>query len=333
MKITKKGAGLLLTCGLSLFSVAAAPQASAQPAMPKLPPAPAVPNFQPPRELDVTSLVKDSSVTDQPNKNNPANYVSFGDSMAANPTDLDVVVNGAINKGAPIKWPTINGNRCAQDPNNFARQVARKTGLKLSDYSCAGLTAYTKGSPLVPGKRTDIAFYVDQAIRAGDLNGNTRLVTMLIGFNEFYQKGHWNMTPQQRAAAFRNAMVPTMNKIKKAAPNAKIQLLGYPDETDGRNNTCGSNLLGVQTHWYFPFIGYFQDNLYNDQKKVARETGVTYMPFKDEINVKRGNSGCLKYGPRLNSTFFDDASHNFAIHLTDNGHNYYARRIVEQYNR
>lgn len=319
-----KGVGALLAGGLALFSLTAVPEASAQPALP---------TFQPPRELDVTSMVKDSSVTKQPNQNNPKNYVSFGDSMAANPTELDVIMDGAINKGAPIKWPTIDGDRCAQDPNNFARQVARQTGLRLSDYSCAGLTAYTKSSPIVPNKRTDIGYYVDKAIRAGDLNGDTQLVTMLIGFNEFYQKGHWNMTPKQRAAAYRNAMVPNLQKIKAAAPNAQIQLLGYPDETDGHNNTCGTNLMGVQTHWYFPFVGYFQDNLYDQQKSAANETGVTYMPFKDEINVAKGNSGCLKHGPRLNSTFVDDSSHNFSIHLTDNGHKYYARRILEQYNQ
>lgn len=314
---------------LSSSLVAIGSIAVTQPAMAQ----PTVPPFEVPQELDVTSMVNPDSISTLPNQDKIENYVSFGDSMAANPTDLDVAVNSQINNGQPIKWPTIQDGRCAQDPNNFARQVSRQTGLKLADYSCAGLTAYTKESPLVPGKNTAIASYVDKAIQNRDLNNDTKLVTMIIGFNEFYQKGHWDMTPEQRSEAFRNAIVPTLGKIKAAAPNAKVQLLGYPDETDGNNNTCGSNLLGVQTHWYFPLIGYFQDNLYKQQQNAAQQSSVQYLPFKDEINVAKGNSGCLNYGPRYNSTFFDDASHNFAIHLTDNGHEYYARRIVEEYNR
>lgn len=341
MKTKKISLALAGALAMTATSLAAPTLATAQPAAPALPPLPGVaapgqPGAAPalpltPGAVDVANAVDPALRTGQVNPDAPNNYVSFGDSTAANPTILDIQMDAARNRGQDVKWPTLQEGKCAQDPNNFPRQVARQTGLRLDDYSCAGLTAYTQDSPLVPGKKTNLDPYVDRAIADGALNANTRLVSVIIGFNEFYQRTSWNMTEQQRAEAYRNAITPLLLKIKAAAPNAKVMMLGYPDETDGMNNTCGSNLLGVVTHWYFPLIAAFQDELYAQQRTSADAAGVQYLPFKDWINVRNGNSGCLGEGPRLNAAIFDDSNHRISMHLTDNGHKFYADKIVEAY--
>lgn len=304
------------------------------PPLPQLPPAPQLPEWPP--LLDIAGMVGPENAPPRPNQDNPKNYVSFGDSMASNPTIADIQAERAIDNGANITWPTVVADgvdgKCAQGPDNYAQQVAERTGLRLDDYSCSGLTVYSEQSQLVPGKRVRIAEYVDKAIADGALNENTELVTILVGFNEFYQKDTWALTNEEREKAFMDNLVPSLNAIKEHAPNANLQVLGYPDETDGRNNTCGSNLLGLTTTFYFPPIAFFQDKLYDYQRSAAEQAGFQYLPFKDEINVNHGNSGCQQNGPRLNSTIFDDSPHRLSIHLTDNGHEYYGARIAEEYN-
>ena len=341
--LTKKMTTAVASClGVAalVFPLAGATSAQSAPAGSLAPP-----------KIDIAGAVGEKNSSDPnllENQDNEYNYVSFGDSMASDPTVADIRAERAIDRGVNMTWPTIQSEgvdgKCAQGPNNYARQVAKNTGLRLDDYSCSGLTAYSPSNPLVPGKRTQIKHYVNKAVDDGALNDKTELVTVLVGFNEFYSKDTWTMTDEQRAQAFHDEIVPSLNKIREHAPNAQIQMLGYPDETDGRNNTCGSNLLGMTTTWYFPPIAFFQDRMRDYQRDAAaaasdgqtdpneaRDGGVTFIDMMDEINVTRGNSGCQQDGPRLNSTIFDDSPHRLSVHLTSNGHEYYAARIAEEY--
>lgn len=261
----------------------------------------------------------------------PGNYVSFGDSIPANPTILDVVMD-KVNEAHPeIQWPTLQEGRCAHGADNVGKRVAAKTGLTLDDYSCPGSTAYTPPTPQDPIPHNQLVQQVDQAVGDGALNPNTKLVSLIIGVNDTYQQVNLNRTQEERNALYHDEVTRQIQRIKEAAPNAKIVMLGYPDETDGGSYSCATNLFGTTSHWYAPFVTYYQEELRHQQRDAAEATGIPFVDMVDEINVAKGNSGCLNINPqdRMNAAIFDDGGlQNLAGHLTGPGNEYYANRIA-----
>ncbi|MBZ8176535.1 hypothetical protein GP475_11020 [Corynebacterium poyangense] len=262
------------------------------------------------------------------------NYVSFGDSIPSNPTILDVVMTKVHNKNPQVQWPTVQEGRCAQGEDNVGKRVAAKTGLSLSDYSCPGATAYTAPGPQDAIPHNQFSQQVDQALAEGALNANTKLVSVIIGVNDTYQPANQNRSQEERNNLYHAEVTNQLRRIKQAAPNAKVVMVGYPDETDGGNYTCATNLLGMTSHWYFPFVAYYQDEIRAQQREAAAAEGVPFLDMVDEINVSKANSGCLNIDPsqRYNAAIFDDGGlHNLAGHLTGPGNEYYAERISSYY--
>ena len=259
-------------------------------------------------------------------------YVSFGDSLAANPTMLDIAVSRYQRQHPEFKWPTIRDGFCAQGPNNFPSQTAQKTGLRLADYSCGGATAYVPSNPGDPIPHTTLTQQVDQAIGNGDLDGRTRLVSLSIGVNDLWQPGNGeNVGQAERNRLYHETVTSQLQRIKAAAPNAKVIMVGVPDQTDGANHTCATNLLGVTSHWYYPIVPYYQDELRNQQRSAAEAEGVQFLDMADEISAASGKNGCSNDPNRLSAAIFDDAPHNFTFHLTDAGHVYYSDRLTQEY--
>lgn len=260
-------------------------------------------------------------------------YVSFGDSVAANPTVLDIMVTRAQRQGLDIQWPTIREGFCAQGINNFPSQVAQQTGLRLEDYSCGGATAYMEENPKSAIPHDTINDQVSKAIGAGALDGRTKLVSVSIGVNDLWQPGNYeNVGQERRNALYHENVTRALNRIREAAPEAKVIMLGIPDQTDGANHTCATNLLGMVSHWYFPVVSYYQDELRNAQRAAAQGGGARYLDMVSEINLANDNNGCSTNPNRLSAAIFDDAPHNFTFHLTEAGHAYYANRLVQEYN-
>lgn len=263
------------------------------------------------------------------------NYVSFGDSVAANPTILDIAVQRQIDAHPELnlEWPTIRDGYCAQGPQNFPARAAIKTGLRLSDYSCGGATAIDHaGGSVIPSN--SFPNQVHSAINRGDLNPNTQLVTISIGVNDLYQPGNLQFTPEAKKARqdrYVRTVTDQINKIRQQAPNAEIVLLGLPDQTDGQNHTCPTNFYGTVSHWYFPWVAYLQDELHEEQQRVAEATGIQYLDMRNEISYESGKNGCSLDPNRYSASIFDDSPHNFAVHLTDAGNEYYASRIADVY--
>ena len=246
---------------------------------------------------------------------------------------MDVTVYRAKLKNPSIQWPTIREGFCAQDPNNFAAQAARSTGLRLEDYSCPGATAYVEPTENDSIPHDTVRQQVERAIRDGSLDSNTRLVTISAGVNDTYQPSNLpsKTTQEQRMKRFNEAMVGAINRINETAPSAKVIILGIPDETDGFNHTCGSNLLNVTSHWYFPLVAYYQDEIREQQRRAAADTNSEFLDMVAEISVESGKNGCSNDPGRYGASISDDASHKLAGHLTDAGHVYYAKRITETY--
>lgn len=317
MHLKRKSLVVLAAIGMSL---SIAPAAQAQPALPELPqlpiPLPA-PNLQAPPVV---------------NADVRENYVSLGDSLAANPTALDIIVSREQKKNPNIQWPTIRDGYCAQGLSNFPKQTAEKTGLRLVDYSCGGSTAYVpaSGNDAIP--HNTLTEQVDRGLADGAINGDTKLVSITIGVNDLYQPGNGeNVGQEERKRRYHETVTAQINRVKAAAPNAKVVMLGLPDQTDGFNHTCATNLLGVVSHWYFPIVPYYQDELREEQRNASAATGSTFLDMVDEINVPKNNNGCVPQENRLSAAVFDDAPHNLTFHLTDAGHVYYANRLNETY--
>lgn len=262
------------------------------------------------------------------------NYVSFGDSIPANPTILDVVT--AKVKGThpelPIEVDAVDG--CAHGGDNVGKRVAAKTGLTLSDYSCPGATAYTPPSPQDPIPHNMFSQQVDRALGDGALTPDTKLVSVVIGVNDTYQQSNLQRPQEERLDLYHKEVSAQIDRIREAAPNATIVMVGYPDETDGGNYTCATNLLGQTSHWYFPAVRYYQEELRTQQRAIAEEKGLPYLDMAEEISIDKNNSGCLNIDPgqRLNAAIFDDGGlHNLAGHLTGPGNEFYAERISSFY--
>jgi len=304
------------------------------PPLPQAPPLPPLPQTPPlPEGVKLPAAPVNLQSQPQVNQNVRESYLSFGDSVAANPTALDVAVYKTKKNVPSLEWPTIRDGSCAQDPNNFAVQAAKRTGLRLEDYSCPGATAYVEphGNDAIP--HDTVRQQVERAIAERKLDANTRLVTISAGVNDTYQPNNLpSMTTQpQRMARYNAEMTGAINRVKSVAPNAKVILLGIPDETDGRNHTCGSNLLGITSHWYFPLVAYYQDEVREQQRLAALDTGSEFLDMVAEISFQSGKNGCSNDPGRYGASIFDDSPHKLAGHLTDAGHEYYARRIAETY--
>lgn len=295
MKI-RKLCGLVAALALGVSGVPIAQAAPALPALPQAGPTPPLPELPPlPKGVQLPAPPVNLQPKPKVNQNVRESYLSFGDSVAANPTALDVAVYKTKKNSPTLEWPTIRDGSCAQDPNNFAVQAAKRTGLRLEDYSCPGATAYVEphGNDAIP--HDTVRQQVERAISDRKLDVNTRLVTISAGVNDTYQPNNLpSITTQpQRMARYDEAMTGAINRIKSVAPNAKVILLGIPDETDGHNHTCGSNLLGITSHWYFPLVAYYQDEVREQQRLAALHTGSAFWTWSPKFQFRAGKTGVL----------------------------------------
>lgn len=321
-----------------LPAAAGAQEVPALPQIPGLPPVPPIalpaPGAGAPAPLPLPAILPPAPVAAPPEINGDVreSYVSFGDSLAANPTVTDIAVNKAQKAGLPVPWRNIRPGFCAQGPNNFPAQTAQKTGLRLVDYSCGGATAYVQTQPTDPIPHDTLADQVDCAIANNHLNGDTRLVSVSIGVNDTYQMSNLNVPDTDgRQQRYRDAVIPALNRSKQAAPGAKVVLLGIPDQTDDHNQTCATNLYGVVSHWYFPIVSNYQEEVRNEQRDSANAAGVQFLDMADEISAASGLNGCSPNPQRRSAAVFDDAPHRFTFHLTDAGHGYYSDRLAQVY--
>lgn len=138
--------------------------------------------------------------------------VTFGDSFTAN--------GGAPgDRGAKSPYrPYFEIHPCFNDKRNWAHQTAANLRHSLADYSCNG-TSY------------GVDIFVNDAIRTGNIGHNTKEVVFMYG----------GLQPDTHVDALANSTLPTIpkgsnyraflgyqfNKIRKAAPNARITMVNY----------------------------------------------------------------------------------------------------------
>lgn len=149
--------------------------------------------------------------------------VTFGDSYSA---------NGGSGGARFVPSETPSRPNCRTDSENWPHVAARTAGLQLADYTCNGTSV-------------QLPDYVESAIAQGDLGTNTRQVAIMYGILDprvlgdvAYSSGTNGQNLQY--SSFVSSMNDTVNRIRSAAPNAKITLVSYPRMLDNDYWCTGS---------------------------------------------------------------------------------------------
>lgn len=238
------------------------------------------------------------------------NLVAFGDSVIADPR-ADIYLNHQIASGlAPDR---VNPDRCPTSATNYAKRAGAKLGLPVSDFSCAGATSMSGGKPL--------STQVDWAIKTGALSSATKRVIFASGFNDTYNNA--NLSQKQMRARFVKFTAPLVERIKRAAPNARIQIVGYSTITD-QGNVC---LVNGQAPVPLHIIKHWEDSAQWMQVDLARATGTEFLDLKPST-VGRGM--CSPDNKRMWASVIDftGGPSNLPFHLNARGQAHVANVIA-----
>lgn len=247
------------------------------------------------------------------------NLVIFGDSVIADPP-LGQYLARKVEQGSS---EFIGGRFCPTSRSSFGVQAAAELGLGVADYSCAGATA--TGSRSIFGGQ-DFAVQVDRALADATLNPATDRVLITLGFNDTYN--NLALPGHELRSRFVAVMVPQIERIRRAAPEARIQLIGYPTIADDEY-VCLFNLGGsVRDRTYAPVIGQFEDLAQRMQQDLAVATGVEFLDLKPST---ADNGMCAPDHLRGWAGLIDlNASpYHLPYHLNARGHEYVAEVVVE----
>ncbi|MDN6131035.1 MAG: GDSL-type esterase/lipase family protein [Corynebacterium casei] len=237
------------------------------------------------------------------------NLVAFGDSILADP-GADIYLSSRLTSS------TANGANCPSS-NNFAKRTGAKVGLPVRDYSCSGAVSMSQGP--------QISTRIDTAIRNGALTADTQRVIFSSGFNDTYNNS--NLSRDQLRARFVRTTAPQIERIKRAAPNARIQIVGYPTIGSG-NRYCllhfGPN---PSDSTYLPQVRGWEDSAQWMQVDLARATGTEFVDIKPQT---RNNGMCAGAGDRYFAGLIDftGGNGNLPIHINARGHEAVARILA-----
>lgn len=237
------------------------------------------------------------------------NLVAFGDSVLADPR-ADIYLGNRLGSSNPV------GVNCPQS-FNFAKRAGAKLGLPVRDFSCSGAVSMAAGPQM--GEQ------VDAAIRTGALTPATTRVVYATGFNDTYH--HRNLNQAQMRAAWVQRNAPLIHRIRAAAPNARIQIVGYPTIGDN-GNYCLVQLGGSSMdRTPMPFMWDWETKAQWMQVDLARATGTEFVDLKPST---RANGMCGADGERMWAGIIDftGGPGNLPFHINSRGHEHVANVIA-----
>ena len=263
-----------------------------------------------------------------------AQTVMFGDSVFANPTYGQVGTTSSLSPSAGTTLssathgiedapgaPSPQG--CPQGASNVGRELGRASGQRVINYACSGATA--AGST----PRSDFVQQVNHAVDTHTLNPGTRNVLIQFGFNDVVNT---NFILDPNRTAYKNAMRNQINRIRAAAPNAKITLVGYPAFSAANGSICpirikenpglGANLSALGS------VRTIEDNVNHAMFQAAQENHVDYFDLR---SATIDHNMCAPTGMRWMGGVYEFAEpHNFFNHLTHSGNVGVARILSDR---
>ena len=238
------------------------------------------------------------------------NLVAFGDSVLADP-QLDVYLSSRL--GSSQRNPSLN----CPSGNNYAKRTAAKLGMPVADFSCSGAVSMSQG-PQVNAQ-------IDDAIRRGALSADTQRVLFSSGFNDTYNNA--GLSDGDLRARWVGANAPLIQKIRAAAPNARIQIVGYP--------TIGSCDRYCLLHFgpkpadatALPMVQRYENVAQWMQVDLARATGTEFVDMKP-MTWDRGM--CADADKRLWAGLvdFSAGAGNLPLHINARGHEFVANHLA-----
>ncbi|WP_257802374.1 MULTISPECIES: GDSL-type esterase/lipase family protein [Corynebacterium] len=242
------------------------------------------------------------------------NMVIFGDSVISDP-NMGQWAAGKL--GLDPRGRSDITTWCPTSPTSWGKRSAAKLGLPTRDYSCTGTVSIQKGP--------QFASEVTRAVNDRGLSPATARVIITTGFNDTYHNDG-----RDRAAFRRDwvaAMAPQIRRIRAAAPNARIQIVGYPKITAG-DRVCLFHIApNVSDATRFVQVQEWEDSIQWAQVDLARATGVEFLDLKPST---WNNNMCAPDSQRMWAGLVDfyGGPGNLPIHVNQRGHEHVANVIA-----
>lgn len=245
----------------------------------------------------------------------PADTVLFGDSFFANPSynQVDprrVQLSSNVDIGQGSGAPSPQG--CPQGERTVGRELQRISGQRVINYACSAAAA-SADSP-----RQDFDDQVGHAIRTGALHPGTKNVLLQFGFNDVAQT---TLLADPNRTAYRNAARAQVNRIKHAAPDAKITFVSYPAISAPNGAVCPIRTDGSSRQGFNVDLGGVvrgvENNINHTMYQASRDTGTHFYDLRKATlahnmcasDSQRWISGAMEYS----------VPHNLYNHLTHSG--------------
>lgn len=247
------------------------------------------------------------------------NLVIFGDSIIADTPSLEYLADrfgSSASSGSSGSAESSVGN-CATSAHNYGVRTARKLNLAPWDYSCPGTTSISPG--------TQFSAQVDRALATGGLTPATQRVIITTGFNDTYNNN--GQPDAQIRSRFVDAMAPQVERIKAAAPNARVQIVGYATIADG-DFVCLAHIGGgIHDRTYLPQVGYWERLSQDMQRDLAHATGTEFVDLKP---ATAENGMCAPDHQRMWAGLVDfhGGPGNMPIHINARGHEHVANVLA-----
>ena len=252
------------------------------------------------------------------------NLVIFGDSIIADTPTPEYLVNrfGSGSSNSSLSSVASSGSsgssgssfqQCPTSDNNYGVRAANKLGMPAWDYSCAGATSISPGP--------QFSTQVDRALATGALTPATARVVVSTGFNDTYNND--GQSEQQVRARFVDAMRPQIDRIRAAAPNARIQVVGYATIADG-DHVCLFNAGGeLRDRTFAPQVGRWEQLAQDMQRDLAAASGSEFLDLKPST---AGRGMCAPDHLRnwAGIVDFNASPNNLPFHMNARGHGHVA---------
>lgn len=254
-----------------------------------------------------------------------AQTVMFGDSVFANPTYGQIGTTSSLSPSASTTLssathgiedapgaPSPQG--CPQGQSNVGRELGRVSGQHVANYACSAAKAAGHSH------RKDFDEQINGAIANSDLNGATKNVLIQFGANDFQEIVRPSLSSSN---PYYDGMKHSIQRIRHAAPNARITVVGYPAISARNGAVCplrtsapGSSEAGFNLD-YAGLVRTGEDQVNSAMYKAARANGVQYYNLRAD-SIDHGM--CAPDSSRWISGKWEySVPHNLFNHLTHLG--------------
>jgi len=250
-----------------------------------------------------------------------AQTVMFGDSVFANPTYGQIGTTSSLSPSASTTLSSAThgiedtpGAPSPQGQSNVGRELGRVSGQNVANYACSAAKAAGHAH------RKDFDEQINGAIANNDLNGATKNVLIQFGANDFQEI----MRPSLSSSdPYFDGMKHSIQRVRQAAPNARITVVGYPAVSARNGAVCplrtsmpGSTAAGFNMD-YAGLVRTGEDQVNSAMYKAARANGVQYYDLRAD-SIDHGM--CAPDSSRWISGKWEySVSHNLFNHLTHLG--------------